>query len=312
MHYARCYPLLLCMCCLAVLPACSQRTQPENPVLDLRNDSSLSFPYDLLNPTIKQFLPAVLTEVSGIAWVGDSTLLMIQDEVGHIFRYDLRKRALAGDWRFGNYGDYEDVALVGDTIFVLRSDGTLFEVTGYDQPEPALRMFETALSSKNDTEGLFYDASGKRLLIACKASPVIGEKSKKRERAIYAFDLPSRILQEAPVLMISLDSLDKQLREDALTRASKAMVERFSDGISFQPSALAVHPIDGNLYLISSAGKTLLVLDPDYKPIWLCRLKKSLFTQPEGLCFSPDGTMYISNEGAEGNPSLLVFPMKKP
>jgi uncharacterized protein YjiK len=34
-------------------------------------------------------------------------------------------------------------------------------------------------------------------------------------------------------------------------------------------------------------------------------MNKDLFLQPEGLCFAPDGTLYISSEGKNGSKALL-------
>jgi uncharacterized protein YjiK len=37
------------------------------------------------------------------------------------------------------------------------------------------------------------------------------------------------------------------------------------------------------------------------------KLDKELLPQPEGICFSPDGIMFISSEGKGGKGRILVF-----
>ncbi|MBK7408618.1 MAG: SdiA-regulated domain-containing protein [Saprospirales bacterium] len=78
--------------------------------------------------------------------------------------------------------------------------------------------------------------------------------------------------------------------------------------MAFAPSALAIHPLTGHLYLLSSVGKLLVVLDRETGAIiYVQKLKKSVHPQPEGICFDPDGTMYISNEGKDGNGLIHKF-----
>jgi uncharacterized protein YjiK len=77
--------------------------------------------------------------------------------------------------------------------------------------------------------------------------------------------------------------------------------------MKFSPSAIAVHPITGEIYVTSSKGKLLLVLDRQGRIVHLEKLKKSLHTQPEGICFDADGTMFIANEGKDGKAKIYKF-----
>ena len=54
-------------------------------------------------------------------------------------------------------------------------------------------------------------------------------------------------------------------------------------------------------------AKLLLVLNREAEIGHIKRLNPSLFNQPEGICFSADGTLYISNEGGKGQGSILKF-----
>jgi hypothetical protein len=76
---------------------------------------------------------------------------------------------------------------------------------------------------------------------------------------------------------------------------------------SFKPSGIAVHPLDGEIYIISSVGKLLIILNREGKVQDVKELDPAIFRQPEGICFSPAGDMFISNEGQGGKGYILKF-----
>jgi uncharacterized protein YjiK len=79
------------------------------------------------------------------------------------------------------------------------------------------------------------------------------------------------------------------------------------DWRNFKPSDLAFHPTTGDLYLLSSAGKRIIILTPNGQPLHSIALSPAIFAQPEGITFSPDGTLYISSEGDGGKGYILSF-----
>jgi uncharacterized protein YjiK len=84
------------------------------------------------------------------------------------------------------------------------------------------------------------------------------------------------------------------------------------DKMKFKPSAAAIHPISGEVYIISSVNKLLVIADKEGKAREIYHLDEGVFKQPEGIAFEPDGTMIISNEAAgQGVANLLIFPYNK-
>jgi uncharacterized protein YjiK len=77
--------------------------------------------------------------------------------------------------------------------------------------------------------------------------------------------------------------------------------------IRMKTSAMAINPVNNRLYLLSGPERLLFVFDRDGKIIWLERLDKDLFLQPEGITFLVNGDMLISNEGRNKVPTLLLF-----
>ena len=84
-------------------------------------------------------LPVVLKEISGIAVMDSVRLACIQDEVGSIFIYNTATSGIQEVIPFATTGDYEGIAIVDNTFWVLRSDGKLFEVSTLDAKKTTVK-----------------------------------------------------------------------------------------------------------------------------------------------------------------------------
>ena len=115
-------------------------------VTDASLDMAGLIPYDLGAPSAKYILPGCLTEISGISYYSPDKIACIQDEKGFIYLYDVKSKKIASTCKFGNSGDYEDIAVVGDTAYVLRSDGVIFRVEDFTNPYRRVRKISTSLS----------------------------------------------------------------------------------------------------------------------------------------------------------------------
>ena len=254
-----------------------------------RHTSNVMFPYKLQQYTKKYKLPSKLVEISGISFMNEEELACIQDEKGILFTFNLKKEKVVNELRFTKNGDFEDVEIIGNTAYVLRSDGVIFKVDLVEGNNGVVEL-DNPLNEKNDTEGLGYDSETNSLLIACKARSGIG-KHVVGFRAIYAYNLDSQQLSEKPIYAIDLEHL-----------------EELADArVPFEPSGVAIHPITGDTYIISSVGKALIVLDSQGEIKHLQSLNHKGFKQPEGICFAKNGDMYISNEGRGGKGNILSF-----
>jgi hypothetical protein len=143
---------------------------------------------------------------------------------------------------------------------------------------------------KNDFETMYHDPEANGLIVLCKECE---EEKGQHKRTAYRFDLAEKTFDDSPFYSISTTDI-------------KALVK--NDDAEFRPSAAAIHPVDKNLYILASAGSLFVKTDKKGKVLEAYNLNPDLYPQPEGLAFGPDGTMYVSNEGKYGKPTLLVFP----
>jgi len=273
------------------------------------------FPYHLGVPDDKTKLPSDLKEISGIVYLGDGLIAGVEDEHGIIYLIDLESGEIEKEIKFSNKGDYEGLAIVGSTAWVLKSNGDLYRVKEYKKgkDERKTRKFETDLSSKNDAEGLTYDHANNRLLIACKGHPYIDDRDGKHLKGIYTFDLEEKTLDPEPIILIDLKKIQDIKDYNSFSSMGVNIMSEIDENkgdVSFQPSDIAIHPYSGNYYVIGAVGDLLLVYSTDGKLLAVAELENQIFKQAEGISFDKDADMYISNEGRDGKANILKFNNK--
>ena len=242
-------------------------------------------PYDLAAPDENVTLPNNLKEISGLTYYKDDKLLCVQDEEAVVYVYDTKKQNVVQDFGFGGYGDFEGIEYVNGEIYVLESNGNLFRF----KPESSqIGRTQTDLPAKTEVEGLGYEPKTKRLLIAVKKGG--GASS---DKAIYSFDLLNKAVFK-----------DMQLNDTQLEGAG-------IDPKTYKPSGVAVHPVTGEWYVLISAGKRLLITNRKAQILYSEPLDSKLFPQPEGICFAPNGDLYIASEGGGRKGRLMTFGYKR-
>ncbi|MEO6288913.1 MAG: SdiA-regulated domain-containing protein [Ginsengibacter sp.] len=253
-----------------------------------------SYSYDLKKPLHSWRLPDQLVEVSGNTWVDKDHLILIEDlnPLLYLVKIGDDKLTLEKTISFKKESDekfdIEDVTIVNDIVYALWSHGTLFKISDW-KSNPSVDKIKTFLKKENNTEGLCYDPLTKKLLIACKDDSGVPDE-KKSTRAVYDFDITNNTLDEQPFLLIH-----------------KKDFEKLADGkLGFNPSAIAVHPITHDIYMLSTRdNKCMAVYSRDGTLKAFQFIDKDLMPQPEGICFSPEGRLYISSEGKKGEPGNL-------
>ncbi len=291
----------------------------ENPVDNasergiMSSESSISkiFPYDLNAPNSSFELDLSLREISGLTTSPKAeNLAAIQDEKGQLFYVNKKSGKVTPSVTFAEDGDFEGIEFVGDTLWVVKSKGKLFKLWNLDKTPYDMATFKIESLKKANIEGLGYDAKNHRLLLAQK-----GEKTDEATtRSILAFDLKNQTPSVSKVFDIGLKDFQAFL-SDKKEKRYQHLVDDYvhnplANGVDFGPSGVAIHPLSGNMFIISSINKVLIVLSPQGKILEMVKLDKNRFVQPEGICFDPDGTMYISSE-AKDDPKGKLFVFKQ-
>lgn len=304
-------PLYLVLLLSVFGSRCTPGKEPKGNAGLATDSVSFVLSYQMDKPDTTFFLSEELREISGLSLSpAPSKLSTLQDEVGQL--YLLGKNSGKADPPMvfkPDGGDFEGIEWKGDTVYAVRSKGTIYEVINPGTEAQLIQKYDTGLSKDtNDVEGLCLSHDRTQLWLACK-----GLREGVFTRHILAFDLKTHQLLPQPVFSVSLSDILVFLEANKENKHLDKLKSMFTPGakeFQFGPSGIAIHPLTGDIYIISSFGKTLFVLSVEGKIKCIEKLEKEVLPQPEGITFDPDGTLYISSEGREGPARLCIFKMK--
>jgi hypothetical protein len=239
-----------------------------------------------------------LDEISGICWVSDSIILANNDESGRIFAINIMEPGNLDytNVKFGEKDDYEDIVKVDSAIYLLVATGKIVRVMNYqDETNIQAETVAELPGVENEFESLYYDKDINSLIMVCKDC----HREKNKIRSAYRYDLSSNKLIDSPYYQIQMDQIRK-ITEDA--------------EVDFRPSAASINPMDKKVYLVSSIGKLMVVVNAKtWKVEQAFGISALLFPQPEGITFSDKGDMFISNEiASEQAATIHKFRYTKP
>ncbi|MES2652198.1 MAG: SdiA-regulated domain-containing protein [Bacteroidota bacterium] len=253
--------------------------------------------YDLTTPQ-KYSMPDVLQEISGIAFnKGDNKFVYAQqDEDGKLFKLPLGTKDETKT-KFAEKGDYEDVSIINNWAILLKSNGDLFSfpLSETKNTETTNVKESIGLVPKGEYEGMYADEASGQVYLLCKNCKQ-DKGGKLTSGSILSFQKDGSL---TPKGSFKIDAS----KMDNLSGKKKG---------TFHPSALAIHPLTKEWYVVSSVNKALVILDAKWQVKSVYHLNSNIFNQPEGIAFDKNGNLYISNEGSEtqmGN--ILRFDYKK-
>lgn len=271
-----------------------------------RNDKF--YGYDFSNTTEKLKLPKILHEISGITAIDSVNFACVQDEIGVVFIFNSKTNRITKEFPFHVEGDYEGIAKTDSSLFILRSDGVLFETRIGNDSAKVINIYETPIPANNN-EGLCYDKANDRLLIACKGKVGKG-KEFKDQRYIYSFDLNTRHLSDEPVIRLDVNELIDFAIDLGIELDQKEKKNRTDFVLKFRPSAIGLHPLNNKLFLLSAVDHMLFIFDDRGEIEHIEILDDEVYNKAEGLAFFENGDLLITNEGQDKKPSIIRLKYK--
>lgn len=239
-------------------------------------------------------LPGKLREISGLALTSDERLLAVTDEEAIVYEIDYRNGKLVKAFAIGDRtirGDFEGIAVLGDKVWLLASDGTLYSFKeGANGERVAHERTKTGLSDQCEFEGLAAEPQSGRLLLVCK-------ESRKKKKGLRIFEWLAAGDSEQ-------DFVEIDLAEDAMSESI--------DKNKVNPSGIAIDPVTGNRIVVAARQRAVFELSPDGKLIdVIMRLDAKRHRQPEGIAITSDGHLLIADEADVGPATLAIYAPKQ-
>ena len=241
-------------------------------------------------PRTRWVLPLDIREISGLALTDDGRLLTHDDERARIVELDYRKGIEVKAFQLGRIavrGDFEGIAVAGPRVFLVTSDGVLYEAREGQNGE-AVPYTRTPTQAGNlcEVEGLSFEPRDRALLLLCK-TPRVAE-----------------LRHVITILRWSVDG-KRWLAPDRITiPMDKAF--RNTWGHEFRGSDLTRDPVTGHYLAIAGINRMAIELTVDGRIIGAGALGKH-HPQAEGVAVAKGGTILVSDEGGHGPGHLSVY-----
>ena len=228
-------------------------------------------------PAFQQWtLPDRLREISGLALTADQRLLAVADEAAIVYEVDYEAGRLVKSFALGRpveRGDFEGIAVLDDTIWLMTSDGDLYAAPeGGNGDQVEFQRFETKIGKQCELEGLTAIASPPSLALLCKDG-----RDRKKLR-IHVWVPGEGVVREI--------RLPEKAMEEAIGRKQ------------VRPSGLQAESGSGDWIIIAARDQAVYRVssDGEFRGV-IMRLAADRHRQAEGIAITDDGRLLIADEG---------------
>jgi uncharacterized protein YjiK len=247
---------------------------------------------DPTRPLALWILPREMGEVSGLALTSDGRLLAHSDEWGQVYVIDPRGGALLKRFSIGATGgdtraDFEGITVVGERIFMVASNGMLYEFAeGADGEGVGFVVHDTRLGKECEFEGVAFDSAQGILVLPCKN---VETRNLRDHLVLYRWRVTGRADSALAPLTIPL-------RNVIGSNAWKDV----------HPSDVTVDPATGNYVLIAAQEKALIEITALGEVVRAIPLPGK-HGQAEGVALTPDGILIVGDEATTRPASLTLY-----
>ncbi len=262
--------------------------------------------FDLVHPEAIASLPMGVNPFTDFVIMDSTHLICLDEQVGGVLLYDLNENKSQGYLPTGLDSRITEVSKIDSTIILFDENKDLhFVLPPYDS------LSITTVSLKDNSffsSGMCLHESTKRLFF-------VGQSDMDNDRQnylLYTFNLNQRKLNERPLFEIKSEDIEFFAIANNIGLPIN-QVDEVSDSLeffSFNPDVIAVHPKTNEIYVLSSANRSLAVYNQFGQVVNFTVLKQELFQDPKAMTFYPNGDLLLTNSDLK-NPSIIRIKWNK-
>jgi uncharacterized protein YjiK len=240
-------------------------------------------------PFARWMLPAVMSEISGIALTQDGRLLAHGDEHAEVTEIDYKRGMIVKHFLLGDKpvkDDFEGIARAGDRFYLMTSKGKLYEFSeGENKSQVPFRLHDADLGDECELEGVAYDSTSNSLVMPCKT---LKNMALQGNLVIFRWSLDSTANPRVTKVSVPLKGV--------------VGAEGWEE---FHSSDIAVDPKTGNYVVVAAQEKGMIVIKPNGEAV-SARTLDDMHNQVEGIAITPDGALILSDEIGKEKPAALT------
>ena len=267
---------------------------------------SIQIPASKIISTVK--LSKQLSEISGLTMNHDNELFAHNDEKSIVYQLDYQNGDILKKFTVGKKPikeDFEGIAFANNLFYLVTSNGDIYEFPEGDNGEEVkYEKYKTFLVADNNVEGLCYDPDNNSLLLACKGNP---GKKYKGNRAVYEFSLKDKKLKKKPRFLLPVKEIMENYKSDFFSKLGEFFLIKDD---TFAPSGIEYNTKTGNFFVLSFKGRLIIEINNRGKIVNQYLLDPKKHRQPEGITFTNNNYMIISDESADRKATLTLYNLQ--
>jgi DNA-binding beta-propeller fold protein YncE len=262
--------------------------------------------FDLVHPESVTNLPMGVNAFTDFVIMDSSHLICLDDQIGGVLVYDLITNQTQGYLPTGIDSKITEVSKVDSTIILVDEK---MDVHFLLPPYDSTSITTESLKDKSwISSGMCLHESTKRLFFVAESDV----ENEIQNYFIYTFNLNHRKLNERPLFEIKQEDIELFAISNNIALPTSQINENgdTSGVFNFTPEVIAVHPKTNDIYVLSSADRSLVVYNQFGQVVNYTVLNQEIFVNPKAMTFYPNGDLLLTNSDLK-NPSIVRIKWNK-